>query len=125
MIISFLLLGLSVILTSCNQTGFDGNRVANPDFYQLDIEKMNGTDTHTMELNAGDTLNIRFETERGKLHMEIKAPDGTLIYTGNGEEATDFTVNISESGEYSVFVEAHKARGKIYIQRIAVQEEKK
>lgn len=57
--------------------------------------------------------------------MEIKAPDGTLIYTGNGEEATDFTVNISENGEYSVRVEAKGARGKISIQRIAVQEEKK
>ena len=76
-----------------------------------------------MELNAGDTLNIHFETEHGKLHMEIKAPNGTLIYIGNGEEATDFTVNISESGEYSVHVEAHNARGKISIQRIAAQEE--
>lgn len=57
--------------------------------------------------------------------MEIKAPDGTLIYTGNGEEANDFTVNISESGEYFIRVEAKGARGKISIQRIAVQEEKK
>lgn len=116
---------LSVLLISCNRTEFDGTRVANPDSYRLDIEQMNGADTHGMELNAGDTLNIHFETEHGELHMEIKAPDGTLIYTGNGEEATDFTVNISENGEYSVRVEAKGARGKISIQRIAVQEEKK
>lgn len=78
---------------------------------------MTGTDTHTLELNEGDKLEIHFETERGKLHLEIKAPDGTLIYAGNGEEATDFTVNISVSGGYSVCVEAHNARGKIYIRR--------
>ena len=118
-------LGTAVFLTACNQKNFNGTRVANPDSYRLDIEQMNGTDTHCMELNAGDTLNIHFETERGKLRMEIKSPDGTLIYTGNGEETTDFTVNISVSGEYSVCVEAHSARGKISIQRIAVQEEKK
>ena len=117
--------GLFVFLTACNQKNFTGIRVANPDSYRLDIEQMNGTDTHTMELNAGDTLTIHLETEHGKLHMEIKAPDGTIIYTGNGEEATDFTVNISESGEYSLHVEAHNARGKISIQRIALQEEKK
>ena len=85
----------------------------------------NGTDTHTLKLDAGDVLDVRFETEYGKLHMEIKLSDGTLIYTGNGEEATDFTVNISDSGEYSVRVEAKDARGKISIQRIALQEEKK
>ena len=124
-VVFLLLLGLSVLLISCNQTGFDGTRVANPDSYRLDIEQMNGADTHTMELNAGDTLTIHFETEHGKLHMEIKAPDDTLVYTGNGEEATDFTVNISENGEYSIRVEAKGARGKISIQRIAVQEEKK
>ena len=115
----------SVLLTSCNQTEFDGDRVANPDSYRLDIEQMNGTDTHALELNAEDTLTIHFETEHGELHMEIKAPDGTPIYTGNGEEATDFTVNIFENGEYSICVEAHNARGKISIQRIAVQEEEK
>ena len=117
--------GLFVFLTACNQKNFTGIRVANPDSYRLDIEQMNGTDTHTLKLDAGDVLDIRFQTEHGKLNMEIKAPDGTLIYTGNGEEATDFTVNISENGEYSVRVEAKDARGKISIQRIAPQEEKK
>ena len=94
--------------------------MANPDSYRLDIEQMNGTDTHALELNAEDTLTIHFETEHGKLHMEIKSPDGTLIYTGNGEEATDFTVNISGNGEYFICVEAKDARGKIYIQRKAI-----
>ena len=88
---------LSVLLISCNRTEFDGTRVANPDSYRLDIEQMNGTDTHALELNAEDALTIHFETEHGKLHMEIKAPDSTLIYTGNGEEATDFTVNGQET----------------------------
>ena len=112
-----IILGLSVSLTACNQKGFTGIRVANPDSYRLDIEKMNGTDTHTMELHTGDTLKIHFETEHGKLSMEIKSPDGTLIYTGNGKGTTDFTVNISEGGAYSVRVEAHSAKGTIHIQQ--------
>jgi len=115
LIILFLLLGLSVLLTACHQKNFTGNRVANPDSYRLDIEQMTGTDTHTLTLKAGDVLKIRFETEQGELHLEIKAPDGTAVYTGNGKEATDFTVNISESGEYSVRVEAQGAKGKIHI----------
>lgn len=110
-----LLLGLSVLLTACNRTEFNGTRVANPDSYRLDIEQMNGTDTHTMEMNAGDILRIHFEIEDGKMNLEIQAPDGTLVYTGNGEEVADFTVNISVSGAYTVRVEAHNAKGRIHL----------
>ena len=92
-----------------------GSRVKNPDAYLLDIEKMNGTDLHTLELREGDVLQIEFETEKGELYMEIKASDGTSIYRGNGKETTDFTVNIRESGVYTIVVEARRAKGTIHI----------
>ena len=98
-----------------NQEGFNGSRVKNPDAYLLDIEKMNGTDMHTLELQESDVLHIRFETVKGSLYMEIKAPDGTAIYCGTGKENTDFTVNIRESGVYTIAVEARRARGTIHI----------
>ena len=47
--------------------------------------------------------------------MEIKAPDGTSVYQGNVKEATDFTVNIPESGVYTVIVEARRAQGTIHV----------
>ena len=115
----FLLLfiaGLAVFLFCYNQEGFNGSRVKNPDAYLLDIEKMNGTDLHTLELHEGDVLQIQFKTEKGTLYMEIKAPDGTTIYRGNGKETTDFTVNIRESGVYAIVVEARHAKGTIHIQ---------
>ena len=108
--------GVAVLLFCSNQEGFTGSRVKNPDEYLLDIEKMNGTDLHTLELCQGDVLKIRFETVKGELYMEIKAPDGTSLYRGNGKQATDFTVNIRESGVYTVVVEARRAKGTIYIQ---------
>ena len=46
---------------------FRGSCVKNPDSYFLDIRQMNGTDLHTLELKAGDTLEILFETEKGSL----------------------------------------------------------
>lgn len=49
--------------------------------------------------------------------MEIKEPDGTLLYAGNGKGTTGFTVNISEPGAYSVRVQAHNAKGMIHIQQ--------
>ena len=111
-----ILAGVAIFLFCCNQEGFTGSRVKNPDAYLLDIEKMNGTDLHTLELSRGDVLQIQFETEKGNLYMEIKAPDGTAVYRGNGKETTDFTVNIRESGVYTVVVEARHAKGTIHVQ---------
>ena len=110
------LAGVAVFLLCTNQEGFIGSRVKNPDEYLLDIEKMNGTDLHTLELREGDVLQIEFETEKGELYMEIKAPDGTAVYRGNGKETTDFAVNIQESGVYTIVVEARRAKGTIHIQ---------
>ena len=118
LIVLFLLIlaGVAVFLFCYNQEGFTGSRVKNPDAYLLDIEKMNGTDLHTMELSQGDVLQIQFETEKGSMYMEIKEPDGTAVYRGNGKETTDFTVNIRKSGVYTVVVEARHAKGIIHVQ---------
>ena len=111
-----ILAGAAVFLLCTNQEGFTGSCVKNPGAYLLDIEKMNGADLHTLELQEGDVLDVRFETVKGSLYMEIKAPDGTAVYRGNGKETTDFTVNIRESGVYTVVVEARHAKGMIHIQ---------
>ncbi len=111
-----LLIGAAVFLSCYNQESFTGSRVKNPDAYWLDIKKMTGTDLHTLELCEGDALQIQFETEKGSMHMEIKAPDGTAVYRGNGKETTDFTVNVRESGVYTIVVEARHAKGTIHVQ---------
>ena len=116
-LVLLLIAGVAIFLFCYNLEGFTGSRVKNPDAYLLDIEKMNGTDLHTLELSRGDVLQIQFETEKGELYMEIKAPDGTAIYRGNGKETTEFAVNIRESGVYTVVVEARHAKGTIDIQR--------
>ena len=95
---------------------FTGSVTKEPDGYILDAQYMNGTDGHTMTLNAGDVLAVHIETENGTLHLEIQAPDGGVLYSGNGQDATDFTVNIAESGSYAVTVKAWSATGSIHIQ---------
>ena len=98
---------------------FRGSCVKNSDSYTLDIENMNGTDGHTLELQKGDTLQIHFAVEKGSIKLSITAPDGAVLYTGNGTEATDFTVNIPADGIYAISVEARQAAGSLHIQRTA------
>lgn len=94
---------------------FRGSCVKNSDSYTLDIENMNGTDGHTLELRQGNALQIQFAVEKGSIKLTITAPDGAVLYTGNGMEATDFTVNIPADGIYAISVEARQAKGAIQI----------
>ena len=114
----FFVLGSTVFLTACGAERFVGSRTAEAGTYRLDIDRMTGTDRFTMELRAGDTLAVQFETVKGSIYMEIKEPDESSIYAGNGKGVSEFTVNILESGTYSIYVEAHHAKGTVYIQQM-------
>lgn len=112
-----LVAGLMLFLPSCNQEIFIGHDIKNSDLYLLDVEQMNGTDSHSIELQAGVMLAVHFETVKGSMHMEISAPDESCLYAGNGKGVTEFTLNISESGTYFISVEAYHAKGIIQVQR--------
>lgn len=114
----FCILGSVVFLTACGQRGVIGNHVVEDDFYRPDIDCMTGTDQVTMELGAGDMLAVQFETVKGCIYMEIKEPNKNTLYAGNGKGVTEFTVNLSESGTYFIYVKSHHAKGTIYIQQM-------
>ena len=117
-LLTLCILWLAVFLTACGRDCFVGSRTAEAGSYRLDIDRMTGTDRFTMELRAGDTLAVQFETVKGSIYMEIKEPDESSIYAGNGKGVREFTVNILESGTYSIYVEAHHAKGTVYIQQM-------
>lgn len=93
-----------------------GERRAEPDAYLLSIRQMTGTDRHNLTLQAGETLYIRFTCTSGSLRLDITAPDGTAVYSGNGQTATRFTVTAPASGAYTLAVTARRAAGTIQIQ---------
>ena len=81
-----LVLGGAAFAAVCGQRDFAGQRAASSDFYRLDIQRMTGTDLHSIELRTGAALQIRFETKMGFLHLEIKAPDGTCMTATAGRQ---------------------------------------
>ena len=117
-LLTLCILGLAVFLTACGRNCFVGSRTAEAGSYRLDIDRMTGTDRFTMELRAGDTLAVQFETVKGSIYMEIKEPDESFLYAGNGKGVSEFTVSISQSGAYSIYVEAHHAKGTVCIQQM-------
>lgn len=111
---ALLLIGLTAFLIIYGRSDFTVEK--NNSSYISVIEQMNGTDRHTMELNAGDALQIKYRTEKGFLHMELTAPSGATIYDGNGKGVTDFSLRLTETGKYTVTVTARNAKGTVNIQ---------
>lgn len=112
---------LTALLLVPSRQSFSGSHIKNPDSYLLDIQRMSGTDTHTLTLDRGDRLQISFRTDRGTLRLTIQAPDGSILYAGNGTAAQDFTLNIPEDGGYLLTVDAHRAGGSLHIRRAAAE----
>lgn len=106
---------LLLSLAGCaSSSAFDGSSAKNADSYKLDVKVMNCTDSHTFELNQGDTLKILFEVEKGSLNMKITAPDGTVLYQGDGT-VKDFTVEAPMQGVYPIVVTGKNAKGSIHV----------
>ena len=111
----FLMALAAVVFSSCGNSGFAGSRVKTPDSYTLDIRQMNGTDSHTLQLHSEDILQIDFSVEKGSIKLDILAPDGNPLYSGNGKDCNSFELNISEDGIYTISVEAKNAKGNIRV----------
>lgn len=116
-------LGAAYFLHANRTNEFTGKNVKNPDAYELDIEYMNGRDEHALSLRENDALRVHFEVISGSLRMEIAAPDGSILYSGNGTAETDFTVNIPADGEYGICVTGRRAQGTIRVQAESKKEE--
>lgn len=110
-----LLAAAAAIAVIGRQSEFTGSRIKNSDAYLLDIQRMSGTDSHTLTLKKGDTLAVTFETTGGRLTMEIAAPDGEILYQGNGSEISEFTLAVPEDGTYAISVRAERAKGTIHV----------
>ena len=116
-------LGAAYFLHANRTNEFTGKNVKNPDAYELDIEYMNGRDEHALQLRASDALRVHFEVISGSLRMEIAAPDGSILYSGNGTAETDFAVNVPLDGEYGICVTGRRAQGTIRVQAESKKEE--
>ena len=116
-------LGAAYFLHANRTNEFTGKNVKNPDAYELDIEYMNGRDEHALSLRENDALRVHFEVISGSLRMEITAPDGSILYSGNGTAETDFTVNIPADGEYGICVTGRRAQVTIRVQAESKKEE--
>lgn len=97
--------------------GFIGVVAKDENSFSLNIEWMNGTDSHSLNLNKDDALKVDFNVEKGSIYLLIQDPEENSIYSGNGSEANHFEVNILEKGIYSLTVRGNHAKGSLLVSK--------
>ena len=107
-----IILGALVFLTIRSEyPTFVGSRIKNPDAYLLTYDKMNGTDSHDMELQSGDVLEVYLDPLGGTMDVKVGMEGCEPIYQANGASKGEFELNITESGTYTISIEAKRAKG--------------
>ena len=88
----------------------DASRWANEHLYEMSYDRFDGADSHTMRLEAGDTLQCQIYTYYGRLEVEISDEDGHTLCEGNALEG-NHTIEIPRTGYYTIVVWGRGARG--------------
>ena len=123
MFLCFILTGAALCMYCAAWWVVNGNslvsasRWANEYLYEMTYDRLDGADSHTMRLEAGDTLQCQIYTYYGRLEVEISDEDGnTLLERAslNGEQR----VEISKTGNYTILVHGRKTSGEFAFSRV-------
>lgn len=106
-----------IICTSSQNKTFNGSKTGDEDYYDISFDILNTTDTHDFAMTQGESILVHIEKQSGDMKVAIQKDQDSPIYEGNGDVATDFSVDISEDGIYTVSVTGHNAKGQVTFYR--------
>lgn len=117
--IVIIMLGVNICACGINEDAtFNGSRASDEEHFDIDFEILNGTYTHDLVMNEGDSIALTIEKESGSISLLIQKESKDAIYRGDDVEAGTFEVVISEAGTYTLSVTGKKAKGHVVFTRI-------
>lgn len=107
------LLCLLVLLTGCTVSAFDGSRMANEDGFSMTYNMFDRQEQAVLHLETDDTLHVQLAHTGGNIDLVVGMEDQEPIYRGSGLDNASFTLNIHQTGDYTIAVTGHKAKGSL------------
>lgn len=108
---------LVMLLSACEMKVNVGvTTMRSDDKWTMTYALFNSSKEENFYAESGDVFVIKTENSEGKIYLTIKMKNSDPVYEGN-IESDEFTVNITESGRYTVRVEGEKAKGKFEIEK--------
>ncbi len=109
---------MATVLVGCDGGAtFSGSKTGDADHFDIEFEALNTSFSHDLELNEGESLEVTATKEAGKISLRIQCGESEPVYQGDNLETTNFKVNVSESGTYTITVLGQKAKGHVVVQR--------
>ena len=106
---------LTVLLSAC-EMNVGVVTMRNNDKWTMTYALFNSFREERFYAESGDAFVIKTENSEGKIYLTVKMKNSDPVYEGN-IESDEFTVNITESGRYTVRGEGEKAKGKFEIEK--------
>ncbi|WP_455718439.1 hypothetical protein [Anaerosporobacter sp.] len=120
--ISFILVLMifPICLIGCgnNTSTFTGSKTGNDTQFLVDFDVLNSSVDSSMPLSNGDKIDTTIDIENGKVDILVENENGTVIYRGDDVENGNFTIEITESGNYTFYVTGDKAKGSVHFVKV-------
>lgn len=108
-----LLLATLILPNLWHPDGSTYDRMAEKDFFALEMKPLNTTLSEPYALHQGDTIQVEINRTAGELSISIGQEGQAPVYEGRNPDLTSFRVTIPEDGTYSLSVTGKQAKGSI------------
>lgn len=100
-------------LTACGKE-FDGVRTGNDKEFMMEYTLLDTTGFQEIALEAGDRIDAEIVVDDGNLSIKIQKENERPVYESSGIFfSNEFTVNVEESGTYTISVTGKRAKGSV------------
>ena len=122
-VITFLVLGGAFAYRALHASGkFHGNLVKNPDHFRMDTSYFNGTEDCVLPLQKDQWLKVQMQVEKGEMTLRIADETSAPLYQGDGSACSEFLLAVPKTGNYSVALAGHRAKGRVEITALDAEE---
>lgn len=114
-----MILLISLFFVSCENISFNGSRTGNNSQFIVDFKVLNTSKTHTMNLEAGERIDVVISLESGDLKVYVYDSNNNYSYRSDKAFSTDFTLTIDHDDNYTFeIVGRNSAKGRVEFKKI-------